>query len=271
MYKGFNLSINDYDNYFKNPCLDYYNSGKEMYDKKSNLIHNQIENFMIEQNGHLDGNKIQEEWFPAQKADIFLSHSHLDFNKTLYLAGWLEETFGLNVFIDSCVWGYANDLLKLIDDKYCKSLYDNSMYMYYDYQKRNFSTSHVHLMLSTALRSMIDRSECIIFFNTPNSITTYNNVINENATSSPWIYDELIMTKLIRKTKPNRMISKAILDSTGDYQESKHLDIDYFVDITHLIPLTSNNLNDWGIYNKEKNFHPLDRLYSLTGGKIIYE
>ena len=62
---------------------------------------------------------MQANWFPQIKADIFISHSHKDKGLALALAGWLEETFGLTAFIDSCVWGYANKLLKMIDDEYC--------------------------------------------------------------------------------------------------------------------------------------------------------
>ena len=36
------------------------------------------------------------------------------------LAGYLKHTYGIECFIDSCVWGYANDLLKEIDNRYCR-------------------------------------------------------------------------------------------------------------------------------------------------------
>ena len=62
---------------------------------------------------------MQANWFPQIKADIFISHSHKDEDLALALAGWLKVSFGLTAFIDSCVWGYANDLLKMIDYKYC--------------------------------------------------------------------------------------------------------------------------------------------------------
>lgn len=40
----------------------------------------------------------------------------------------------------------------------------------YDYNLRNYTTSHVHMMLATALTEMIDNTECIMFYNTPNSV-----------------------------------------------------------------------------------------------------
>ena len=73
----------------------------------------------IKENDKIDGTKMQENWFPKVDADIFISHSHKDENLAKGLAGWLYKEFGLEAFIDSCVWGYANDLLLEIDKKYC--------------------------------------------------------------------------------------------------------------------------------------------------------
>ena len=55
----------------------------------------------------------------------------------------------------------------------------------YDYNKRNYSTSHVHMMLSTALTMMMDEAECVIFLNTPNALSTKDIV---HKTESPWIF-----------------------------------------------------------------------------------
>ncbi|HTF28713.1 MAG TPA: hypothetical protein VK625_07705, partial [Flavitalea sp.] len=99
----------------------------------------------------------------------FISHSHSDKEKAIALSGYLFHEFDLRSFVDSCVWGYANDLLKLINDKYCKSL-DGKLY---DYNKTVFSSSHVHMMLSSAISSMMDRTECLFFYNSPKSISAY--------------------------------------------------------------------------------------------------
>lgn len=56
---------------------------------------------------------MQSYWFPKINADIFLSHSHKDEKLIIAFAGWLKDTFNLDVFIDSCIWGYSNDLQKL--------------------------------------------------------------------------------------------------------------------------------------------------------------
>lgn len=108
--------------------------------------------------GVIDGTKLQENWFPTKhKFNVFLSHSHNDKQLAIALAGFLKDKLGLNAFIDSCLWGYSNDLLKEIDQRYCRHRNGVS----FDYNKRNYSTSHVHMMLSIALSRMIDNCEAV--------------------------------------------------------------------------------------------------------------
>ncbi|MDQ0859866.1 hypothetical protein [Bacillus sp. V2I10] len=127
----------------------------------------------------------------------------------------------------------------------------------YSYEKRNYSTSHVHAMLSAALSSMIDKSECLIFLNTPNSIN-YKDVIQQQ-TKSPWIYLEIAMSQIVRKKTPNRKVfSKSYFEAAG-----KELAINYNLDMRHLQPLTLQDLTRWkDAYNNATNIiHPLDVLY----------
>lgn len=189
MYRGFNLLLED--NCFEGDFEALKGIGLDSFSSQQTSIEETINSF-VRNDGSLDGSLMQANWFPQIKADIFISHSHKDKGLALALAGWLEETFGLTAFIDSCVWGYANKLLKMIDDEYCYQKKINA----YNYQKRNYSTSHVHMMLSVALTQMIDNTECLFFLNTPNSITP-NTIINQ--TESPWIYSEIAMSRLIRK------------------------------------------------------------------------
>ena len=117
MYRGFNLSL-------KENCFtqDYFEKiqkiGSESFSNQRVKIIKRISSF-ANGDGSLDGTKMQENWFPQIKADIFISHSHEDEELALALAGYLKDSFELTAFIDSCVWGYANDLLKMIDNKYC--------------------------------------------------------------------------------------------------------------------------------------------------------
>jgi hypothetical protein len=248
MFGGFNLKM-DNDNEY----LLYSDIGNTIYNKNKDYVEKELNNFLLS-DGSLDGTKIQNDWFPQINADIFISHSHADKEKAIALAGWLNNRFGLTVFIDSCVWGYAANLLKNIDDIYCKNTNSNT----YNYEKRNYSTSHVYMMLSTALTKMIDKTECTIFLNTPNSILT-NEVIDQ--TKSPWIYHEISITQSIRKNEPIRhgFIKKAYFS-----ENAKVLDIKYKLDMKHLHEITQKDLQDWEMaFNQYNEQHALDVLYQI--------
>lgn len=204
----------------------------------------------------LNGSKMQSDWFPQINGHIFISHSHNDKDAVIALAGWLYEYLGVTAFIDSCIWGNANELLKLIDDKFCL----NDGGETYNYTKRNYSTSHVHMMLSTALSKMIDKTECLFFYNTPQSISS-SNIISK--TESPWIYSEITMTQLLRHNMPER-IKRKIADtktfSKGGVTE--RLQIEYEVDLTHLVDIDADTLNSWQKCGA-KGERALDKLYEL--------
>ncbi|MBN0147988.1 hypothetical protein JTL51_34360, partial [Pseudomonas aeruginosa] len=93
---------------------------------------------------------------------VFLSHSSQDANEAIQIALELQENCDLSVFVDSCIWGSIYDLLKAIDNKYCR----REGNINYDYDERNRSTAHVHMILTTALQRMIDQTDTIIFMNT---------------------------------------------------------------------------------------------------------
>ena len=163
MYTKFNYSpAGSFYNQVINPCLEH---GRAIYKKHEEEVHNCLAQYITE-DGVINGTALKEHWFSISKKDVFISHSHDDINKVIAFAGWLHDAFGLEAFIDSCSWGYCDDLLNRIDKRYCYKPKTNT----YDYDLRNYTTSHVHMMLSTALTEMIYNTECIIFFNTPQSI-----------------------------------------------------------------------------------------------------
>ena len=91
------------------------------------------------------------------------------------------------------IWGFADDLLREIDDKYALAPSKQT----YEYQVRNRTTSNVHLMLNSALNEIIDKSECLIFLNTKKSVYTDKNLYDEKTyTASPWIMSELYFSSL---------------------------------------------------------------------------
>lgn len=260
MFKGFNLKTQQN---FK----EYYDIGLKMYSTMKKQIENNLDEYVGE-NGSLDGTKIQDDWFPQINANTFISHSHNDREMAIGFAGWLKEEYSLFSFIDSCIWGYANELLKQIDDAYCLNVGSKDNY---SYEKRNFSTSHVHMMLSTALTTMIDKTECIFFLNTSNSTCSTKETI-KNKTNSPWIYSEIVTTNLIQKRNlsPDRMkkFKQVLLEkSLQKFEKFAQMEIQYDLDFSHLYALNDQVLFNWKSINKRKfskGTETLDNLYQMA-------
>ena len=143
-----------------------------------------------------NANWIMDTWFPLYDADVFLSHSHNDYCLAKKLAVQFESV-GLKVFIDSEVWGYANDLLQKIDNEYCVKRFDNDGSKVYSYEKRNQTTAQINIILAHALMRMIDLTECFIFLETQNSVA--NTAKGKVETMSPWLFHELNVVSVIEQ------------------------------------------------------------------------
>ena len=205
MYSAFQMNLTDEDD--KAFLEKYYKSGESFFSTQSQKVRLTIDS-CLNKDGSLDAARIEEDWFPSIKADIFLSHSHQDEHYVIALAGFFEA-LGLHAFVDSAVWGYCDELQKDIDKVYCWQPKSKT----YNYERRNNSTAHVHAILMGALMKMIDNTECLIFVNTPNSMEASD--IEEDITRSPWIYSELLMAQVIRKSEPIRK-SQAIFETRHD-------------------------------------------------------
>ena len=252
MYRGFNLDLNWQSKYDE----QFFDAGNKLFEVNEAIVKATLKNFALN-DGTLDGSKMQSNWFPKVQADIFISHSHKDRKRAIALAGWLNVTFGIKAFIDSCIWGYADDLLKLIDNKHCYKKETNT----YDYNLRNYSTSHVHMMLSTALTMMIDNSECLFFLNTPNSISTSDIV---SKTESPWIYAEIAMTQMLRQNIPTRRLVQETKYFSKGGVINEQLKVQYDLDLTHLTDINVDTLISWQKNNTKTNANDaLDKLYGL--------
>lgn len=272
MYSKYELTISDF--FYNKELNEHLESGKKIYSRHEKKAKKALKEFIYD-NGHIDGTSMKNNWFQMEEVDVFISHSHRDINKVKAFAGWLYDEFKLTAFIDSCVWGYCDELLKQIDDMYCK----NKTNQTYNYSLRNYTTSHVHIMLSTALTEMIDKTECIMFYNTPNSISLADDLSVlqkevKKVTLSPWIYHELAMTSLIRKSKLNRkmaLLEEAITHK--EYSERNNISIEHTVDeyLSNMISISTTELEIW-----KKNYlmltHKLDGDYikSLQGYEDIY-
>lgn len=248
MYVGINLNFEP--NLTEEDRKKFLASGKALFAECVINTKSILDSYLLP-NGNLDGSKMQDEWFPEMNADIFLSHSHSDKDNVLVLAGILKDVFGLTSFIDSSVWGYCGDLLIQIDKKLCKK---NDGY--YDYHKRNYTTAHVHMMLTVALNQMIDKCECLMFVNTPNSISSEDAV---SKTESAWIYAEIATTRIIERKNPrkDRLIKSF---SGGGKLEAIVESIEYGLDLGHLYYMDYDDIIKWSRVTNDK--HALDNLYS---------
>lgn len=226
-------------------------------------VYAKLDKIINGQDGVVDGTLLQNFWFPTQAAeyDVFISHSHNDLDDAVNLASWLEKRCGLRCFIDHFVWNSADDLLKRIDNAYTWEPERNV----YDYNKRNFSTSHVHAMLSMAILDIIDRSECCFFIESDESISLEG---IKTKTLSPWIYEELTYMKKGRITIPERyhhLRSQIRMYAEGAriemINESRELEVSYDVNLKNFAGVDVNDLQSL----QGQGLHGLDRLYQKKG------
>lgn len=167
-------------------CYDW---GKKQTEKQKKQVYKNINELVS--GDIIDGDMLQKIWFPDEifgdKPFIFMSHSHKDEELVLKLAGFINGIFGINCFIDSCIWGYCEDLKKELND--CT----NGVCHKCECGNFTYNLNCIDMMLSSALMSVIDKSECLFFINTPSSINL------RDKTESPWIYYELNIASIIEK------------------------------------------------------------------------
>lgn len=186
-----------------------------------------IRSLIIPSDGIIKGDTLKNTYFPSlffdgTSYDIFISHSHKNEADAHLFAAWLEKFKGYKCFVDSFAWGSADQLLKEIDDKYCYREHKKT----YDYNKRNFTTSHVHAILSMALLDTIQRSKYCIFIESIESVPLSSKLKKE--TLSPWLYEEIKYMQLFQSHRETKMftegLEKAIVncriahDVTGVYE-----------------------------------------------------
>lgn len=237
MFAKFNLKLGKDDLKFNE---DFYNIGLGMYVTQKRTVHSNLDKYLAP-DGSLDAASIEADWFPTVNAHVFLSHSHHDEAAVLRLAGFLSKNYGITSFIDSTVWGYANDLLKQIDDKYCVQSTKPGGGHTYDYDRRNYSTAHVHMMLQGALAKMINRCEALIFINTPNSLNM-KDIGKESTTSSPWIYSELLIANTFPARSPQ--FYEILKAERTDSFEHFSLDVKYKVGLQSFVGITLNDIQN---------------------------
>lgn len=134
------------------------------------------------------------------------------------------------------------------------------------------------MMLSTALTEVMNLSECVMFFNTPNSVSLVddlNCIKNGNnkhgkrkVSISPWIYHELAMSLYLKQTMPDRFEKNYRTFAEGSEtrvqgnQNSFVIQHDISEYLGEMNELSDEGLRMWTTkYEKRKLVHPLDVLY----------
>lgn len=272
MLNGFDLSFSNWEELLFSPSNEY----KKILESQKKSIKESLDGLYL-RDGSIDAKKLQDAWFPSMNnMHVFISHSHKDSEVAEKLACWLYDNYNLNSFLDSHVWGYSNTLLNRLDKGYAYSEESKT----YDYNIRNLTTSHVHMMLSASLASMIDSCECLFFINTNNSISNsgLTREINEDRTPSPWIMFELMISSSIRKkrdSRRNEFIMEAMLQKSAGNTIAGDSALPVFhhnAPKEHLKKISALNLFAWHSSNKisksnckeyEKiEFKALDSLYT---------
>lgn len=274
MYRAFKLNGEEIKSRLEDEKIGFQNlveSGEKFFEKDKTEIKSTLPTLKGVK-GVLDGAELSIEWFPQKKVDVFISHSHKDADVAKAIAYRLYKQHGITAFIDSCVWGYADDMLKIIDNEYCK----NSDRKTYSYEKRNISTSHVHMMLTIALAKMMYNTEALFFLSTPNSNFKENGKKYEiptdgnELTLSPWIYTEIGLEKLMEKLPKEYYRPKIIhFSESTENAEMFNLIVAHQIDTSDLEKIETETFINWlkETYeerpNSKKKYQALDGLYEM--------
>lgn len=269
MYRGFQI-----DNKTIKKILDNKNFFIKKYEpneeKIKEIIKKNLNNYLTP-NNKIDVEKLREDWFPTDQYDVFISHSHKDIDDVKALAGYLTVEKKMKVFVDSFIWGYFEKLQRDLDNEY--NLQNNNSY---NYQGSNWCCNNVSIILNSALQEVIDKSEAVIFYNTPNSIT--HNYKDKDRTESPWIFSEIETTRIIRKKSPQRMTAGTESTDFSKINNQKSAEFSYWLNKNHLSIINENQFNSWMNHSsKFINFidlpetngakDELDRLYAIVDDK----
>ena len=259
MYSKFQLNLNDTD------LLNiYYNYNNNQ--KNNNQFLKDIKQY-INNVKEIDVEKIINMAFPNVTSQIFLSYSHNNNKYAISLVQYFKKVFDLDVFVDCLFWESCDTILKEIDNKYC--LFSDKKT--YDYNKRNLSTAHMHMILYSAINKIIDSTECFMLLKTDQSIDfNIQNNIEKEKTNSPWIYSEIITANSIRVKEPDRGLKKIQVDASATTEARNfHADslqeiFSYKIDTSKFINLNMSDLKCWK--NKINNYDfQLDTLYEMKG------
>lgn len=208
-----------------------------------NVIAKHLSAIINPSSGTIDGEKLKQEVFPTDvksECKVFISHSHIDIKSAKILASFFDE-IGMQPFLDCYVWGSADKLQKELDDKY--SMNEIGLY---DYEKTQFSSSHVYSLLSSAILEMIDACEWFVFIESENSLDLSVSDNLKSTTLSPWIYSELTYAKYLPSKYPHRQMQTKMFSAMNENLRIRHtVDLNDFIDLkaSDLTKLLNTRIN----------------------------
>lgn len=227
----------------KNDLISYNDDSFKNHLRKADVKH--ILEKSMHPNGIIDGDKLKQKWFPTHDYEVFISHSHNDLDIAKRVANFLAKEIGLKSFVDSDIWGSADDLLKEIDNRYCKIPNSRS----YRYKKRNLSASHVYLLLSSAIMEVMNSAACVIFINSPNSISHIEAIDDE--TLSPWISFEISLANML-------LLQRQAIVEGADFNMARKMDLQNF-----------KNMNLAGLLKWKQNIENQKNGYGNNGNLFM--
>lgn len=245
MYSRFNLKLSEKE------LLEIENKFEDLHEDDNyfgNFINkNEISTKLkkiIEQEGVLKSEILEVDCFPQDKFEVFLSHSHKDKQLATKFAQFMRKEMGIKVFLDYQFWEYTDDIIKELINDNSDSIDDITSV-----------TSKINMILTTSLTKMINRTECLIFLNSNNSIDNSYFGDSCNYTDSPWLYYELFISELLKTNKPDRLTKEF-----GLITES--VDIKFQVFLSKMVDMDSELLISWiTCYRNKSHKNVLDCLY----------
>lgn len=270
MWKGFNVKINE--DYLKGRILASNASWEILIasaKESRGIFHDKIYSKITSGNWVLDGAGIESNWFPKLSSHVFISHSHADEQLALALAGALKKWLKIESFVDSALWGHFEDLQKSLFQKVTqgRNLVDAELFKLW-----NIVSAHVHCMLSKSLIQMIDQCECLIFLNTPSSMSI-SEIVGTTSTYSPWIYTEIEVSRFLRRMPDPRRKRTGLLKESFAQDAAIECLVEYPLNLDHLTRKAGSDIWKWicdGSHaitqycadNVQMPFHALDVLYA---------
>lgn len=219
MDKAYNLKIDEFSRdriIDLNSKINKQPSYMGSYEEIEKILSNSISE--VKGEFRLNAEALKQLMFPTIKADIFLSHSHADFDLACQVANFIELYTGKNVFIDAVVWKSIYDLEKKLDEKFCVSAETEEYGTLYSHEKVLNIASHVRLLLTTALSIMIKNCPNFVVLNTGSAF------IDGAVTNSPWIYYEIFQARQYLDVKQEEMV---LLEQMA---EDRSLIVDYNIE-----------------------------------------